>query len=85
MPSWMRRGGPTAVTSPKVGRGLNRVDAGGVCVVEDVEGAGREAEVRRLLILVGSDGEVVSPAEVEIDVGGQVLSVARDAVGARVE
>ena len=60
----------------EVGRGFDGVDAGGVLVVEDVEGSGGEAEAGRIVGFIGGEGEVVAPAQVEVDVGGRVLSVA---------
>src|SRR5206468_10450201 len=56
-----------------------------ILVIEKIECSGGEAESRRFFIMVGGDGEVVSPAEVHIDVGGHGLRVARDAIGAGVE
>jgi len=65
--------------------GFDGVDAGGVLVVEDVECAGGEAEAGSFFIFVGSDCEIVSPAQVEVDIGRHGLRIAGDAVGARVE
>ena len=85
MASWMRRGGATEVTCPK------SVEDSTVSIpcpftwfstLKELRG---EAEVRGVVGLVRGDGEVVAPAQVEVHVIGQVLSVAAYAVRPRVE
>ena len=85
MASWMRRGGATEVTCPKSERGFNSVDSLPVHVIQHVECAGGEAEVRGLVSLIGSDGEIVAPSQIEVDIAWAGFGVASHAIGPRVE